>query len=780
MKKRIIALILATVMSLLALASCGAASFNFAQNSVEHVSIGSLSEFLDALQKIEIEDADFTTDENIRKDKIVYDIYSSLTSAAVKKNDKLKKGELSKQDVLYFAYYCTYEEKDADGNVTATYTFMYDQMKEALITSGSTTVKAAHVVELGNLIDDDSNDYKTALYKALMEKFGENDTIVLKNDAEGDAAIDILYSTTSSTGTAVADDAVVVISYTRTFNDANGDEKKQVVLHKTLDLGKTYAEGSEEAELIKIMLGDNVTLKVGNDVTEVTKDAAGTEAKKSVFDITLDGVKYKYSEIGIEWIVNSDNGELLTFKHTPYPTTSEKVEPNGLHDKTAEKIDLKGKELTYHVYPVSYIDVPEFTNTGSGDDAYNIIKHIFGSNVKADTLEIFESEEYVNGDAKLKALVEALVKLYANDEETLKSFKNEAGEKTLFDLKKAASDAAAALKAASKDAENYADLEKADEEATKAYDDAYEYNVNAQIKKIVESKKGEELAAAKIVEQYKSDVEDTLVARYDSAIIDAVGDEVWKLIDKHFVVNSYPEEMVEEFYTHIYEQHEYDFYNGKYKSSSSSSTTSTESNYAHFKGDLEAYLVEVTKATNKDYKAAITNSAKEYLKPLLQIFALSKALEESKAANVVAKMEEYTKLDEKAGAYKVHSHEGHDHGEAEAEEEEKRMREAYENALADAKHFLVDDEALKAYKKYVGKASYDAYIDNYGEHNLRAALQANRLMYFLLCTDVEYDEDGVKSVVYKTVGEGENATKVLSFRTISYSIKAETEDDTNK
>ena len=781
MKKRIIALILVCVMSVALLASCGAPSFNFAQNSVEYVSIGNLDKFLTALQNIEIEDADFTTDEATRKDKVIYNIYNSLTSAAVKEDNKIKDGAISKQDVLYFAYYCTYDELDKDGNVTASYVFKFDQMEEALITGGSSTVKAEHVIQLGTVIDDDSNELKTALYNALMEKFGDKDTLVLKNDAEGEENdVDLLYGTTSQTGVAVDKDDVIVISYTRTYKDANGDEKSQKVLHKILDLGATYDEGSEEAALVALILGENMTVKVGADVTHVTKDENDKEVKKSVFDITLDETKYSYSAINVKWIVDNDNGALVTFKHTPYPNSSTKLEPSGLHDSNAEKIDLKGKELTYHVYPISFIDVPEFTDTASVDDAYNIVKYIFASNVTTSSLEIFESEEYKNGDVTIKTLVETLAKLYKEDADTLGSFKNEAGDKTLTALKTAKTDAAAALKGASKEAENYADLEKADKEATKAYDDALEYNIEAQIKKILEAKNGDKLASAEIVAQYKSDVYDTLESRYDTAIVDAVGDKVWELIDEHFPVKSYPQEMVDEFYEHIYEQHEYNFYNGKYSSGTSSSTTSTESNYSHYNGDLEAYLVAVTEATNNDYKTAITNDAKEYLKPLLQIFAVAKAFEESKSLNVVAKMEEYTKLDEKAGAYKVFSHEGHNHGHEEAEEEEEQMREAYENALADAKHFLVDDEALKAYKKYVGKATYEAYIDNYGETNLRAALQANRLMYYILCTDVEYDDEGNRSIVYKEVGEGENKTSVLSFRTISYSIKAEDSDDSNK
>ena len=61
--------------------------------------------------------------------------------------------------------------------------------------------------------------------------------------------------------------------------------------------------------------------------------------------------------------------------------------------------------------------------------------------------------------------------------------------------------------------------------------------------------------------------------------------------------------------------------------------------------------------------------------------------------------------------------------------------------------------------------------------NIRASLQCNRLFYYLLATDIEKDAEGENQVKYATVGEGESATKVLSFRTFTYSIKAEEAKD---
>ncbi|MBQ7387322.1 MAG: hypothetical protein IJW03_04050 [Clostridia bacterium] len=774
MKNRIIALILVCVMSALALASCGAAKFNFAENSSEYVTVD-LEGFKKAIAAIEIEDADFTTNEETRAKKVVYNILGSLTSAAIKNNDKLTTGTLTENDVLYFCYYCTYTDDDG-----VEYVFYGDQMKASAITTSTT--KANHVVELATVLNNEDAKLGNALYAALTEKFDEDGDgkfeILLKNEpAEGEESVDLLYDTITTSGTAVEEGDTIVISYTRKpvlADDASDEEiaaaKTEKVLYMELVLDKTkYEAGSEEAILVDLLLGENMTVKVGSDISRTDKDEEEKETSVKEFELTVEDVTYTYSEIGVEWKVEKNNGELFSFTYTPYPTTSQKLENNKLHATDADKIDIKGKELTYHVYPVSYIDVSEIS-------AESIVKDIFGSNITTSSMEIFADESYKNGEDTIKALVETLGKLWKENVDTIKDLKNAEGT-LISDLITALAEAETALKEAEGELKKEEAQKKVDD-AQKAYDDAIEYCIDEQVKKILAATNGEKVVGDILVEEYKSEVYDSLKASYDSAIVDAVGDELWLLIEKYVVVNSYPEAMVEEFYDHIYEQHEYDFYNGKYTTSSSSSTTTaTESNYSHYKGDLEAYLVDATSAKNGDYKAAITDEAKEYLKPLLQVFALSAAIEGDSSIDIAAVMKSYTEADEKAGAYKIYSHEGHDHGEGDHEEEEEQMKEAYENALADAEHFLVDDDALKAYKKYIGKASYKAYLENYGETNLRAALQLNRLMYYLLSTNVSYDDEGTKHIEYKTVGEGDDAVVVIDFRTVSYIIKDEAEDD---
>ena len=104
----------------------------------------------------------------------------------------------------------------------------------------------------------------------------------------------------------------------------------------------------------------------------------------------------------------------------------------------------------------------------------------------------------------------------------------------------------------------------------------------------------------------------------------------------------------------------------------------------------------------------------------------------------------------------------------EAEESAKKYQE-YEYYCAE--HFLFDDEAFKAYKDYYGQANYEQIESEYGETNIRAALQTDRLFDYLLNAKLtkSEEEDGHAEIVY------ENGK--LAFYNIGYSIKADADAD---
>ena len=89
--------------------------------------------------------------------------------------------------------------------------------------------------------------------------------------------------------------------------------------------------------------------------------------------------------------------------------------------------------------------------------------------------------------------------------------------------------------------------------------------------------------------------------------------------------------------------------------------------------------------------------------------------------------------------------------------------------------FLVDDAYMKNYKKEIGRAYYRSLVEDYGEINLRASFQFNRLFYYLTSTNIVYNEEEGHTEIKYT----EDETKI-DFRTVQYTLvdpDAETEED---
>ncbi len=112
MKKRIIALILAVVMSALALFSCGEYDYSDAKLD-KFVSVSDKAAFLNALQNIKIEDAEeFTADSETRKKELHDIVLRSILNADNADKTEYKEGALDYADALYYCYYAKYTDED--------------------------------------------------------------------------------------------------------------------------------------------------------------------------------------------------------------------------------------------------------------------------------------------------------------------------------------------------------------------------------------------------------------------------------------------------------------------------------------------------------------------------------------------------------------------------------------------------------------------------------------------------------------------------------------------
>ena len=725
MRNKIIALILTVVMATMVLAGCSSA-FNYAEEDLDSYVTFDLEAFKDALTKIEIEDADFTTKEDVRAQKVIDSIVESLADYATGNKNKSEEGEFSLTDVLYYAYYTTYTVVSGEGeNQTSTeYVFDLGEMKVSDFDDSTTTVKNKHSISLGaiDVNDEDADKLAVALKNAVAAL--ENKTVSA-------------YKTNVTSGTSIKtsdnkafDESFksIYVSYSREYI-VDEVTTKETATYEKLDLSDTtnpiVAKLLEEGTTAKI----DKTIEIG-------------DAKTSEFNATIDGVDYKYSSVKVLWAVEEEGAELVTFEYTPY-TADKELAPNGLCANTFKVKIPKDAKLTYHVYPVYYYDVSEVNAT-------SVIREILGSKVTVDSLEIFSDEEYKNGDKTVKALVEELVKLYTDKKDDIVSDVKVAELLEKYEEAKAKADAEGATDA---------DKTKADD-AKAAYDDAVAANkeVDDKIAEIVAAKKGEESVEGKILEEYKEDVYEDLKSDYDTAIVDAIGAAIWELIEESVKVNSYPEALVKEAKDHLYNEYEYKFYN-----ENTSTSTNAESNYKAYNGDLDAYMVAVTKASNIDgVDAKIEEEAKEFVDPIIKIYVVSKALADDANAVMLDQLKAKEFIYDADYEYDDSiSEEANEKAKAEAEESAEKYKE-YEFWCAE--HFLFDDEAFDKYKEYYGQSNYESIESQYGETNIRTALQVDRLFDYLLSAQVEehsHDGHSHESYVYEDGGK-------LNFYNIGY------------
>lgn len=408
MKKRIISFALALVMVLLMLVSCGAPSID--ELTFEEYTSFNFEQFKKDLAKIEVEDGTYTNNPTFREIIVKESVYTSVVSSIVKNGDKLYEGTIGENDVVYFAYYLT----DSEGKI-----FYYDQMNPSTITASSTS--SAHVLQLGAVSENDDNyEFNKLLKEKLLGK-DVKDAIYKVNNTKNEVV-------------SVADDEeiTIVISYNRSYTDpgddagSTSDDKSvtEVAAYEEITLSKEIAKTNP---LVAKLLEEGSVVKVGNKVTvkkssvndngtpdDTTDDTTKVE-DSSFFDLELDGKTYHYDNIQVLWIVEEmGHPDYITFNHTPFKSEGdeekkEEKTPSGLCVK-GTTVDLIDKELTYHIFPVYYYDVPEFT-----DDnviAAAIIKHILADKVSSSSFDVLGDKSYKNGDFDVKALADELAEIY--------------------------------------------------------------------------------------------------------------------------------------------------------------------------------------------------------------------------------------------------------------------------------------------------------------------------------------------------------------------------------
>lgn len=714
MKQRIIALSLVVVMALLSLVSCGG-SFSFADEDLSAYADFDYDAFMDALQKLEIVDSDYTTNPEIRKQKELENIYDEIVTAIVKnsfESDRNTEGKVEEGDVLYFIYYAVDEKT---GNVYYT-----SEMKETSITATST--KDMHVVNLGNV--NDENEFLTNIkenladvniedtYKVLYAADIEAAAEAAAKEENADITSDELKAAVNKALT-VQKGQTIVISYQRTFESENDEGVVSTTTETANYVTLVLDPDAENVDpLVEYLLAEKSVALVGDTLEVYNEEDDITESE---FDITIGETKYTYSAVNILWVVENPGTPIATFKYTPY-TETQNVTPDNL--TSGGKVDLKDVELTYYVYPAYTLSAPAPTAI----DALDILVNLYGKALVATSFEVFEDEEYMNGEEKLADLVAEIAKIYDTKDEDYYADGTELKE--LYDATVA---------------------DSSDTDAAEALTKAQNAKAKDIFTKICEAKKGEDTVAAAILEEKRETVGHTLKETYDSEIVDKVQIAIWELINESVTIKDYPAEVVEEFYDILYESYESDYYTGDYSSS--------VSNYKKY-ADFNAYLLATLELSDvNEIEAAITKEAKEYIDPILKIFVVSQACAKNGATE---KVKQYIEDDIADDLYDDD--------------------ESIESAREESQIFLVGDDYMKYYKKETGRANYRAMVESYGEINLRTAIQFNKLFYYLAGANLVMtgeDDDAHTEYEYVTI----DGVDYISFKTAKYVIVEPEEDE---
>ena len=349
----------------------------------------------------------------------------------------------------------------------------------------------------------------------------------------------------------------------------------------------------------KVVLGDET-----HDVA--AKLVGGTIGGSAIaaFDST-DGTK-SYSNAKINWVVD-------VTEENPYNEIV--LDPVVMYDKTTKQkdvfgteYDLKDKELTYHICPTYFLDVEDFSaeailrtlTTSLTKDSYECLKEC------EDLIKTFNDELKVYNE-KVTA-VEDAEKAVTKAEEQVDKVVDAVPEGEDVEANKSVIEAKKALE----------DAKTKEAEAVKAKEDA-DAKVVAAMSAIFKKVGADDEAKGKttLIDEYKENTHDTLLATYNSEIKTNLAKAVWEAMKAATKVNSVPAKAVDEIYDRMIESYKYDFHTGDYNS------TNKISNWEQYNGNFEKFLIvetEIKTDSYKDAEAHVRQEASDYVKDFVIIY----------------------------------------------------------------------------------------------------------------------------------------------------------------
>ncbi|MBR2651134.1 MAG: hypothetical protein IKD45_05685 [Clostridia bacterium] len=505
------------------------------------------------------------------REKLQMDDIYTALAKKIDTDAKLYKGVLDTNDKIYYCYYATVTDKD--GN---TVTVLPTEMQ---------TSKAANT-QLG-----------LSTLKGLAEKLSA------KLAAESIDIEDYAYETVT-TGE-VKEGQLAYITYTVSYKD-DTSRKDETYTYECV----TVSASSEHP---------------------VAKKLVGSTVNKAIESFT-EGDK-TYTNAKVNWVVKETEEkpykEIVLDPFVEYTVTTNKTLVNG------EKLDVKDKEITYHVCPVYYYEVENFT-------AESVLRTLITS-LTVDSLECLKDCEDL-----IKTFKEKLTKY----DEAKKAY--DTASDALDTAEKNLEKVIAAVPEGEKVEDN-----KSVKEATEARDKKLTEKItkedemdkadtavleamSAIFKKVnADETKGRET----VVKEYKETVHDRLLATYNSEIKENLAKKIWEVMKKNTKITGAPKKAVDEVYDRLIEQYEYDFHTGK-------DSASGKTNWNLHNGNFEKFLIAETAIKTNSYADAVAHvrsEAETYVKDIVVIYFVA---EQYGLTYTDAELKEYKK--DESGNYEYY------------------------------------------------------------------------------------------------------------------------------
>ncbi len=374
-----------------------------------------------------------------------------------------------------------------------------------------------------------------------------------------------------------------------------------------------YTEMVEGTEKVLKLVYDNELVTLGDTNHAVAEKLVGSTIASSIDEFTVDGKKYTGAKVN--YVVETGSETLV--KDVTY------TESKKLKDAKGTEFEVKNVELTYHVYPVYFLEVEEF-------NANSIIKTLLTALTTETTDEDGkDTTEYaipsIEANVELaKAVDELRAKLKTANSEYSTALKEKDDAETKLSEAQGKVKGETPTEAeqqsidAAKDALNgnpdkgikgaIPTLNEKEEAKNKAQSD-----FDAKVTELITA-----IGEDKVVDEYKEDVYETLLDEYNHDIKMNLAAAVWEKI-KEFCdasVDNLPKGAIQNAYDRMIEQYEYTFYEGSYNSETS------QSNYNAYHGEFRTFLADKTGADSyTNAKHEVWADAKDYVLPVVMVYA---------------------------------------------------------------------------------------------------------------------------------------------------------------